>query len=227
MAANGYHWWRQRLRAHFEFFDLVRIDHFRGLVAAWTIPADEPTAINGYWVDAPGVALLTALAAECGGLPLVAEDLGVITPDVVALRRQFGLPGMSVLQFAFDNFEDNPHKPENVEENAVYYTGTHDNDTLVGWWSQQDDGQRHTVMTRLGCDAAGVPQAMLDTVFASRAELAVVPMQDLLGLGSEARMNTPGTAQDNWDWRMAPDALSTDLALSLQQQLIKTARCHP
>jgi 4-alpha-glucanotransferase len=132
MQADGFAWWRARLAAHFEWFDLVRIDHFRGLQAAWVIPAHEATAIHGEWVKAPGAALLQAIADEMGELPLVAEDLGIITPDVTALRHRFGLPGMAVLQFAFDHHADNPHKPENVQPDTVYYTGTHDNDTTLG-----------------------------------------------------------------------------------------------
>ena len=150
MQADGFSWWRARLRAHFEWFDMVRIDHFRGLAAAWTIPAHEPTAIHGQWIAAPGAALLQAIADEMGELPLVAEDLGVITPDVTALRHQFGLPGMAVLQFAFDHHADNPHKPENVHLDTVYYTGTHDNDTTLGWWQSLPGHVRHQVMQQLG-----------------------------------------------------------------------------
>lgn len=225
MRADDFLWWRQRLSAHFQCFDLVRIDHFRGFAAAWSIPADEPTAIHGHWVDAPGAELLEALARECAGLALVAEDLGVITPDVIALRHRFGLPGMSVLQFAFDEYADNPHKPENVVEDTVYYTGTHDNDTLAGWWANLPEHARAGVQARLGCDAAAVLPAMIATVLESRAALAMLTVQDLLGLGSAARMNTPGTVDGNWAWRMAPGALTADLALHLQQQLKKTARC--
>ncbi len=225
MRANGFQWWRRRMRAHQDCFDLVRIDHFRGFAAAWTIPSFEPTAMNGEWVEAPGAELLAAFAEECPGLQLVAEDLGVITPDVVALRHDFGLPGMSVLQFSFDEHADNPHKPENVEAATVYYTGTHDNDTTVGWWNGLDDSARGFVQQVLGCDATHVREAMLTMVFESRADLAVVPMQDLLGFGSEARMNTPGTVDGNWAWRMAPGLLTDELAHNLKEQLIKTARC--
>ena len=227
MQADGFAWWRSRLRAHFEWFDLVRIDHFRGLVAAWTIPAAEPTAIHGVWVEAPGAALLQAIAEEMGDLPLVAEDLGIITPDVTALRHQFGLPGMAVLQFAFDDHADNPHKPENVHPDTVYYTGTHDNDTTLGWWNTLPDGARQRVMRQLGVsDPAAVPAAMIDTVLESRAALAVLPMQDVLSLGSEARMNTPGTNQGNWTWRFEWDELPADLASRLLQKLQKAHRCE-
>ena len=185
MLADNFAWWRARLRAHFEWFDLVRIDHFRGLVAAWTIPASEPTAIHGEWVAAPGAALLQAIADEMGELPLVAEDLGIITPDVTALRHQFGLPGMAVLQFAFDHHADNPHKPENVHPDTVYYTGTHDNDTTLGWWRALPDEARQQVMQKLGIhDPDAVPDAMIDTVLQSRAALAMLPLQDVLQLGA-------------------------------------------
>jgi 4-alpha-glucanotransferase len=229
MQADGFDWWRKRIAAHFEWFDLVRIDHFRGLAAAWAIPAGEPTAIHGEWITVPGAELLQALAAQMGDLPLVAEDLGIITPDVVALRQQFGLPGMAVLQFAFDDHADNPHKPGNVQADTVYYIGTHDNDTLRGWWHSLPEQARHAVQTQLGCAADAVPAAMQATVLQSRAALAVLTLQDLLGLGSEARMNTPGTENGNWAWRFGWDALPPDLAPRLLQTIQNTQRCeqHP
>jgi 4-alpha-glucanotransferase len=234
MAADGFAWWRARLAAHFEWFDLVRIDHFRGLLAAWTIPAGEATAIHGEWVAAPGAALLQAISQEGGAdergeLPLVAEDLGIITPEVTALRHQFGLPGMAVLQFAFDHHADNPHKPENVHPDTVYYTGTHDNDTTLGWWRALPDEARQQVMRQLDVhDPAAVPDAMIDTVLQSRAALAILPLQDVLRLGSEARMNTPGTGNGNgnWTWRFAWDALPSELASNLLEQLQKAHRCE-
>ncbi len=231
MQADGFAWWRARLRAHFEWFDLVRIDHFRGLAAAWAIPVDEPTAINGEWMPTPGAALLQAIsqeigANEAGELPLVAEDLGIITPDVIALRHQFGLPGMAVLQFAFDAHADNPHKPENVQPDTVYYTGTHDNDTLRGWWQALPESARQAVQTQLGCDADVVPDTMMATVLASRATLVVLTMQDVLHLGSAARMNTPGTESGNWSWRFEWDAIPPGLASGLLLQLQNTHRCE-
>jgi 4-alpha-glucanotransferase len=227
MQADGFAWWRARLAAHFEWFDLVRIDHFRGLAAAWVIPAHEPTAIHGEWVAAPGAALLKSIAAEMGELPLVAEDLGIITHDVTALRHQFGLPGMAVLQFAFDAHTDNPHKPENVQPDTVYYTGTHDNDTTLGWWRTLPDEVRQQVMQQLDVsEPDAVPDAMIDTVLHSRAALAILPMQDVLRLGSEARMNTPGTDNGNWTWRFEWEALPPDLATRLLQQLQQAHRCE-
>lgn len=227
MQADGFAWWRARLKAHFEWFDLVRIDHFRGLVAAWAVPADEPTAIHGEWVAAPGAALLQAIADDLGDLQLVAEDLGIITPEVTELRHRFGLPGMAVLQFAFDEHADNPHKPENVHPDTVYYTGTHDNDTTLGWWRAQPDAVRHEVMRSLGVtDPDAVLDAMIDTVLQSPAALAVLPLQDVLRLGSEARLNTPGTDNGNWTWRFEWDALSPDLAYRMLEQLKKSHRCE-
>ena len=172
MRADGFHWWRRRLAAHFEWFDLLRIDHFRGLVASWEIPAQEPTAIHGKWVVVPGAELLQKIADEMGELPLVAEDLGIITPEVTELRHRFGLPGMAVLQFAFDHHADNPHKPENVHPDTVYYTGTHDNDTTLGWWSSQSDEVRHQAMQQMRIDdPAALPAAMIDTVLHSRCRM--------------------------------------------------------
>jgi len=227
MQQDGFAWWRARLRAHFEWFDLVRIDHFRGLAAAWTIPASEPTAIHGEWVETPGAALLQAILDEMGALPLVAEDLGVITPDVTALRHQFELPGMAVLQFAFDDHADNPHKPGNVHPDTVYYVGTHDNDTTLGWWRTLPDYAQHQVMQQLGvAEADAVPDAMMAAVLHSHAALAVLTMQDVLHLGSEARMNTPGTDNGNWSWRFEWDALPPDLAFRLLEQCQKADRCE-
>ncbi|MDA8127590.1 MAG: 4-alpha-glucanotransferase [Betaproteobacteria bacterium] len=227
MQADGFAWWRARLRAHFEWFDLVRIDHFRGLAEAWAIPASEATAVHGEWRASPGAALLEAVGAEMRSLPLVAEDLGLITPDVTALRHQFALPGMAVLQFAFDDHADNPHKPENVHPDTVYYTGTHDNDTTLGWWRTLPDHARHQVMQQLGvADPDAVPDAMIAVVLESRAAVAVLPLQDVLHLGSEARMNTPGTDNGNWGWRFRWDALTPGLAARLLQQLRKAHRCE-
>lgn len=220
MQAENFQWWRERLAYHFAFFDLVRIDHFRGLAASWMIPASEPTAINGFWQEVAGEAMLDSVQAIMGSLPLVAEDLGIITPDVVALRDKYDLPGMSVLQFGFDHFEDNPHKPQNVRDNTVYYTGTHDNDTLLGWFTGLDSATQQHVMQVLGIDEVELlTDTMLDTIFASRALLAIVPLQDLLHLDSSARMNTPGTVTGNWAWQFAWSSIPDSLALELHNKL--------
>ena len=227
MRAQGFSWWLDRLRYHFEWFDLVRIDHFRGLAAAWTIPAADDTAINGTWVPVPGAELLQKIQQQMGDIPLVAEDLGVITPDVIELRRAFHLPGMAVLQFAFDAHADNPHKPENVGRQTVYYTGTHDNDTTLGWYTSLPEPVQHQVQHQLNAtDANQVLDAMCTAVLASPAVMAVLPMQDILRLGSEARMNTPGTITGNWGWRFEWNMLTPDLAPSLLTQLQKTHRCE-
>jgi 4-alpha-glucanotransferase len=202
MQARGFDWWLERLRAQFARFDLVRIDHFRALESYWEIPAGAQTAREGVWRHGAGDALLAALRERHGDLPLVAEDLGLITDEVRELRDRFGLPGMVVLQFAFDGKTDNPHLPQNHPENAVVYTGTHDNDTTLGWYSKLDEQQRTLVHRMLGSsESAKVPDFLVDAAYASRARLAIVPMQDLLGLDSSSRMNVPGTAEGNWRWR--------------------------
>ncbi|HMI36616.1 MAG TPA: 4-alpha-glucanotransferase [Steroidobacteraceae bacterium] len=204
--------WRARLASQLQRFDLVRIDHFRGLAGYWAVPATARTAREGEWRPAPGAELLRALKRACGSLPLVAEDLGIITPDVVALRRRFGLPGMRVLQFGFDGSPDNPHLPRNYTPNTVAYTGTHDNDTTLGWYRSLDAPTARRVAADLGVNAGEVPQAMQRAVLNSVAVLAVVPLQDVLGLGSEARFNTPGTVGGNWRWRVDPGTLTTAAA---------------
>ena len=220
MREHGFDWWLDRLRYHFEWFDLVRIDHFRGLAAAWTIPAWEETAVNGYWQAVPGADLLQKIQFEMGHIPLVAEDLGVITADVTALRHQFNLPGMAVLQFAFDAHADNPHKSENVDLETVYYTGTHDNDTTLGWFTHLTEAVQQQVRQQLNAhDAQQVLDAMCSTVLNSRAATAILPMQDILRLGSAARMNTPGTPSGNWDWRFEWNMLSPTLAQDLLVQI--------
>ena len=227
MREQGFSWWLDRLRAHFEWFDLVRIDHFRGLAAAWTIPATDDTAVNGEWAPVPGADLLQKIQQEMGEIPLVAEDLGVITGDVIALRHRFQLPGMAVLQFAFDAHADNPHKPENVGPETVYFTGTHDNDTTLGWYTHLPEDVQDQVRQQLhAANADEVLDTMQTTVLTSEAALAILPMQDVLRLGSEARMNTPGTLTGNWDWRFEWPMLTPDLAPSLLQQLQKAHRCE-
>ena len=220
MREEHFLWWKQRLAYHFEFFDLVRIDHFRGLAASWMIPAEHETAMDGYWQAVPGDEMLASIQQTMGELPLVAEDLGSITPDVIALRDKYDLPGMSVLQFGFDHFDDNLHKSQNVRENTVYYIGTHDNDTLLGWFTSLDEGMRAHVMHVLEIDnPAQITTAMLDTVLGSRALLAVIPLQDLLGLGTEARMNIPGLANGNWTWRFDWAQISDTMASELHHRL--------
>ena len=198
---TGFAWWLDRLRAQFELHDFVRIDHFRGLEAYWAIPANAATAAAGSWRLAPGAALLKRARQEFGPLDLVAEDLGAITPTVEQLRDDFDLAGMRVAQFGFDGDPDNPHLPHNWRKRLVGYTGTHDNDTSAGWYASLDVLNRQLVADYLGVPSSQVVPALVRTVLASPARLALAPMQDLLGLGSEARMNTPATVGRNWGWR--------------------------
>jgi 4-alpha-glucanotransferase len=224
MAADGFAWWRRRIARQRELFDLVRIDHFRGFEAAWHVPVEAPTAKDGYWVTSPGREVLGALVETAGPGTLVAEDLGVITPDVDALRREFGLPGMKVLQFAFNGDDDNPYLPAHHGEQNVVYTGTHDNDTTMGWWSELDDADRERVRAHLLDPAEPMPWALIRLALSSTARLSVVPAQDLLALGSESRMNTPGTDTGNWDWQAPADAFDSALAARLRELVAGAGR---
>ena len=215
LQANGFGWWLDRLRTHFKLYDLVRIDHFRGLESYWEIPASSPTAVEGNWVEAPGAALLAQIATEFGELPLVAEDLGIITPAVDRLREQFKLPGMKVLQFAFDGDMGNHHLPHNHTKDMVAYTGTHDNDTTISWYQSLSDEHRHQVRCYLNCSDEDIPWALLRCAMMSVAQLAMLPMQDVLALGAGNRMNTPGTITGNWSWRFDWHQLSDMLASNL------------
>jgi 4-alpha-glucanotransferase len=204
--------WRRRVAQQLRRFDLLRVDHFRGLAAHWVVPAGASTARDGHWQVTPGGELLDALAQDHPGLPLVAEDLGVITPDVEELRGRHGLPGMHVLQFGFDGSGDNPHLPHMHRHDSVVYTGTHDNDTLLGWERALDPGTRWRVGFYLRASPCEIPEAMLRAALGSVARLAVLTLQDLLGLGAEARFNTPGTTVGNWSWRLPVGV--TDAALA-------------
>ena len=223
---GGFRWWIDRIRGQLSRFDLLRIDHFRALESFWEVPAGSPTARDGRWRAAPGDRLLTALGTALGEPPLVAEDLGIITDEVRALRDRFGLPGMLVLQFAFDGTPDNPHLPANHRDNAVVYTGTHDNDTTVGWYAGLDEGTRRYVDHALGISPgpAAMPEALIEACYASRANLAVLPLQDLLGLGSEARMNTPGTLEGNWRWRFGWEQIGPAVAAIARERARVSAR---
>jgi 4-alpha-glucanotransferase len=225
---TGYDWWIERFRGLLALVDLVRIDHFRGFEAAWEIPGDAATAIRGAWVKGPGAALFDAVrsALRLDHLPFVAENLGVITPEVEALRRELGLPGMAILQFAFGNDPQAPDfKPHNYPRNRVVYTGTHDNDTTMGWWtagaghSTRSDAEireeRDYACRYLGIDGRDVHWEFIRAALASVAETAICPAQDLLGLGSEARMNRPGTVGGNWRWRLRPGELTHAVARRL------------
>jgi len=215
LRATGYRWWIERFRRTFELVDLVRLDHFRGLVAYWSVPASRKTARSGRWRRAPGRELLETVRSELGTLPVVAEDLGVITPPVERLRDDLGLPGMAVLQFAFDGNPRNPHLPANHRRHQLVYTGTHDNDTALGWY------RGHPVPE---LDPAEPNWSLIELAYRSRAAVAVVPAQDVLGLGSEARMNTPGRGTGNWVWRLEPGQLTSAHARRLRGLTERTAR---
>jgi 4-alpha-glucanotransferase len=205
-------WWLARFRAQLARLDLLRIDHFRALAAYWAIPAGAPDARGGAWLQTPGAALLHRLRQEFSDLPLVAEDLGVITEDVLALKNGFALPGMRVVQFAFDGDPTNVHLPHLHVRDCVVYTGTHDNDTSVGWYASLDSATRERADFYLRMTPGAMPEALIRAALGSVGLLAVIPAQDLLGLGAQARMNTPGTAHGNWSWRLPQDALSAELA---------------
>jgi 4-alpha-glucanotransferase len=212
LREQGYRWWIERFRRTFELVDLTRLDHFRGFVAYWAVPADAETAKSGSWRPGPGRELFDAAHAELGDLPVIAEDLGVITPPVHKLRDELGLPGMHVLQWAWSGDATSPHRPENHRENGVVYTGTHDNDTTRGWWDSLTRAERADT----GLDERDPAWSLVELALASRASLAVVPAQDLLGLGSQARMNTPGSETGNWRWRLEPGQLTAALAARLR-----------
>jgi 4-alpha-glucanotransferase len=222
MAEDNYAWWVERMRTQSELFDLVRIDHFRGFEAAWEIPANEDTAMNGTWVVAPGDALLTSIYARLPEIELVAEDLGIITQQVDALRLKYEMPGMKILQFAFGGDETNPYLPENIEENSVVYTGTHDNDTSLGWYNKAEPHVKAHLQDYLDNDQPKMPQALIELAFSTKAKLAVIPLQDILALDSECRMNTPGTIVGNWSWRFKWQQLTDELREEFKQA-IKTA----
>ena len=205
MARDGYRWWLSRLASQREKFDLLRIDHFRGLQAFWEIPASDPRPVNGYWVPGPGDDFLSACFRELPDLPLVAENLGIIGDDVEQLRHRFRLPGMTVLQFGFDGSPGNPHLLHNHRAEDLVYTGTHDNDTTLGWYHSLDEHTRQHVNHYLritGEEAAQMPWPIIQAAMGSVSGLVVVPVQDLLGLGSDARFNTPGTIENNWIWQL-------------------------
>ena len=211
LRRTGYRWCIDRVRALLAHVDLIRLDHFRGFAAAWHIPAGAPTAQTGQWVSGPGAEFFKAVLGDLGVLPFIAEDLGVITPDVRALRDQFNVPGTRVLQFAFDGNPQNPYLPENYVPNSVVYTGTHDNNTTCGWYEGLSDDQRRNVtqyLTRLKQDSGEPAKALLRLAWSSPAALALAPLQDLLNLGADARMNIPGRADGNWRWRCTENMLS-------------------
>ncbi|MDF2774339.1 MAG: malQ [Geminicoccaceae bacterium] len=228
MRADGYAWWIRRLRAAFELYDIVRIDHFRGFEAYWEVPGEDKTAIDGRWVKGPGAELFDTVTKALGPLPIVAENLGVITPEVEAIREQFGYPGMSILQFAFGSDpQGNDFLPHNFPRSRVVYTGTHDNDTTLGWWNSTGEGdstraaaevarEKAFALEYLDTDGREMNWTLIRAALASVANTVIIPMQDVLGLGSEARMNLPGRASGNWHFRFSWDQLTTDVVQRLK-----------
>ena len=229
MQADGFSWWVERVRSMLSLVDVIRIDHFRGFGAYWEIPGGDQTAERGRWVKAPGHELFQAIKASLGELPIIAEDLGFITPDVVVLRDEFGFPGMRILQFGFSSDSTNKDLPHNYVRNTVVYTGTHDNDTAVGWFRSEPTGgasvrsaaqverERQYCLDYLRADGSEINWDFIRAAYASAGDTALVPLQDVLGLGSEARMNTPATMSGNWSWRFPGDALNETLSARLRR----------
>ena len=216
-ADEGYAWWIERVRSIFELVDIVRIDHFRGFAAHWEIPASEPTAIHGRWVEGPGAALFSAIADALGPLPIIAEDLGVITPDVERLRRQFAFPGMRILHFAFGHGGDPRYLPHRYERDSVVYPGSHDNDTTLGWWGSAGDDVKRHLREYLATEAHEPHWDLIRSACASVADSALYAMQDVLGLSGEHRMNLPGVGEGNWGWRFSWDQVSAEHAARLRR----------
>ena len=231
LRQQGYNWWHQRFARSFELFDIARVDHFRGLVAFWQVPAGRATAEVGEWVDVPSRDFFTSLERRFGALPIIAEDLGVITPDVREIMSEFGFAGTRVLIFGFcDDCESNPHKPHNLPRSCALYTGTHDMNTLRGWFERDTSGAERARLGRYLGHAAAADSVAADVVrlaLASVADMVILPMQDVLGLGSEARMNLPGTAWPNWLWRMRPGSANSEVAAGLRQMLTDFGRTGP
>lgn len=240
LEATGYQWWIERLRQSRALFDWIRLDHFRGFQAYWEVPASEETAVNGKWVLGPGAKLFDAAHQALGEFPIVAEDLGYITPEVEALREKFSFPGMKVLQFAFGG--DSTLRPHNYPREAVAYTGTHDNETALGWWRSANESDstssaqqstsanaernRAAVYLGINSDKSDIAWAFIRGVMTSVADTAIIPLQDILGLGNEARLNLPGSASGNWGWRYQADALTRELADRLKT-LTELCDRHP
>ncbi len=214
-ASTGYEWWLARFKAVLQTVDIVRLDHFRGFAGYWEVPAGKPTAEIGRWVPGPGKPFLKAIRDGLGDLPIIAEDLGVITPDVVEMRQDFNLPGMKILQFAFSDTPDEPFLPHNYPKHCVAYTGTHDNDTVLGWFETAPAKEQDFCLNYLRSDKDDLPWIMVRAIWGSVATFSLAPLQDLLGLGTEARMNFPGRPAGNWSWRVGEDVLSDEFCQNL------------
>lgn len=225
---DGFSWWIDRIGHYLGLFDILRIDHFRGLVSYWEVPAGETTAMNGTWVDVPVDGLFTALGERFRNLPLVAEDLGIITPDVREVMERFGLPGMKVLIFAFsDDNPGHPYLPHNYEKNCIAYTGTHDNNTVRGWFECEASPEERERLFRYVCrevPGADVPWEFIRLLMESKADQVVIPLQDVLGLGAESRMNRPSVSLGNWEWRMRQGQVTQELAARLRAMTASSGR---
>lgn len=221
LKSTHFSWWIERIRAMLTRVDLIRIDHFRGLESFWSVPAGETTALKGRWIKAPGYQLFETILEKLGRLPILAEDLGIITQEVIALRDHFGFPGMKILHFAFDGDPKNFYLPFNVDKNSVMYTGTHDNTTTVGWYKQISEEERSRLHRYLGCQGPyGIAWDLIRLALSSPANFAIIPLQDVLGLDADARMNTPGTAEGNWTWRYRSEALTETLSDRLKDMTL-------
>jgi 4-alpha-glucanotransferase len=216
-ARSGYAWWLARFKSVLRMVDIVRLDHFRGFAGYWEVPAGNPTAEIGKWVPGPGKAFITAIEDGLGELPIIAEDLGLITPDVIELRDDFNLPGMKIFQFAFSTDAKDSFLPHNYPKHCVVYTGTHDNDTVLGWFDTAPRQERDFCLRYLDCDGVDLPWDMVRAIWASVATFSLAPLQDLLNLGTDARMNYPGRPNGNWTWRVSQDRLSDDLCKKLRE----------
>ncbi|BAZ38512.1 glycoside hydrolase, family 77 [Calothrix sp. NIES-4101] len=225
LQKQNFKWWIQRFEAMLDYVDIIRIDHFRGFEAYWAVEQGEETAENGEWVKAPGDELFAAIRQQLGKLPVLAEDLGVITPEVEQLRDKYEFPGMKVLQFAFGSDPGNPFLPFNYQRNAVVYTGTHDNDTTVGWWNNANDWEKRNLWMYLGSISNdGIHWDLIRLALSAIANQAIIPLQDIFGLGNDARMNFPGKPEGNWEWRYHPDMLTSDLSTKLRDLTILYGR---
>jgi 4-alpha-glucanotransferase len=217
LKKDNYKWWLDRIKATKELVDIIRIDHFRGFCAYWAVPFGSTTAVDGKWEKGPGADIFLAIKEMLGTLPILAEDLGLITPDVHALRDKFGFPSMKILEFAFDSHEGSSYIPHLLEKNSVVYTGTHDNDTVVGWFKKASAEDKALFMEYANTDDKNVAWEFIRLAFASVSDTAIVPMQDLLSLDSDSRMNTPSIASGNWQWRFKWEQVTPEIKAKLKR----------
>lgn len=224
LKSHNYRWWIERFKVNYQLFDIMRIDHFRGFAGYWAVPFGEETAVNGQWETAPGFDFFDSVKQQLGELPIIAEDLGIITDDVVELRDRFNFPGMKILQFAFGDDDRNPFLPHNFVKNCVVYTGTHDNDTTEGWFEKASSHERDHFLSYIDTNENVASWRLIELAWKSRAALAIAPMQDFLSLGSNARMNTPSVAGGNWQWRVNKENLSFDLSKRIRNLTWESGR---